>query len=287
MVSRKLTWSFFLVALLLFLPASIVGREAQGPPGLTTFEGWSRRCSLATLKGTYGYIEQGTIVAAFPGFPPPPLLLATSGALTYDGKGHLSGAGTTSLNGLIFPDTFAGTYTVNPDCTYSTQFTTSIGMVLHEAGTITGPGGAREIHSIDADAGMVASATDREAPREGCSLATFKGTYALFGQGTITGEIPGLPPPPFPVVHSGIFIADGAGNFSGLETTSIDGVIVPGTFTGTYTVNPDCTESAVITTSLGLVVHEAGTITGTDANQEIHKIVTDAGWVFADTAKKQ
>lgn len=39
-------------------------------------------------------------------------------------------------------------------------------------------------------------------------------------------------------------------------------------------------------TSLGLVLHEAGTISGEGTFQEIHNIITNRGWVFADLAKK-
>ena len=120
-----------------------------------------------------------------------------------------------------------------------------------------------------------------------CSLATMQGSYALFGQGTITGSLTGFRPPPFPTNHSGIVIFDGAGNFSGSEVASVGGSIVPATFTGTYIVNPDCTASAELTNSLGLTIHEVGTISGNGAFQEVHLIVTDAGWVFNETLKKQ
>jgi hypothetical protein len=120
-----------------------------------------------------------------------------------------------------------------------------------------------------------------------CSLATVQGSYALFGQGTITGPLSGFPPPPFPTNHAGIVTFDGAGNFSGSETASVDGLIVPATFTGTYTVNPDCTVTAELTNSLGLTIHESGTISGSGAFQEVHLIVTDAGWVFDETLKRR
>ncbi len=126
-----------------------------------------------------------------------------------------------------------------------------------------------------------------EASTGPCSLATLRGNYSLFGQGTITARLPGLPPPPFPTNHSGMVIFDGAGNFSGSEVASVNGMAAPFTFTGTYTVNPDCTASAEITNSAGLVVHESGMITGIGIFQEIHLIVTDPGWVFDETVRKQ
>jgi hypothetical protein len=64
----------------------------------------------------------------------------------------------------------------------------------------------------------------------------------------------------------------------------------PTTFTIEYAVNPDCTASFTITDSMGPVTmtfHEAGIITGWGRTQEVHNIITDEGWVFADMAKKQ
>lgn len=65
-------------------------------------------------------------------------------------------------------------------------------------------------------------------------------------------------------------------------------MIVPGvTFTGTYTVESDCTTIAVITNSLGQVAHESGAISGNAEFREVHLIATDPGWFFNDAAKKQ
>jgi hypothetical protein len=73
-----------------------------------------------------------------------------------------------------------------------------------------------------------------------------------------------------------------------------DGMAAPTTFTGTYTVNPDCTVShtinGTITTPFGpltTLIHETGTITGLGDSQEVGLIMTDAGYAFVDTAKKQ
>jgi hypothetical protein len=45
----------------------------------------------------------------------------------FDGHGHEFGSGTTSINGFSFPDTFTGTYHVNPDCTGSASNTFASG----------------------------------------------------------------------------------------------------------------------------------------------------------------
>jgi hypothetical protein len=46
---------------------------------------------------------------------------------------------------------------------------------------------------------------------------------------------------------SKLFKLDGRGNFSGTSTESVNGAIDRPTFTGTYTVKPDCTGSALLT----------------------------------------
>jgi hypothetical protein len=149
-----------------------------------------------------------------------------------------------------------------------------LGVALAFFGKATGTFNPGLVRTVEAAQGM-------------CSLATVQGSYALYGQGTITGSLPGFPPPPILTNHSGIVTFDGVGNFSGSEMASLNGLIGPATFTGTYTVNPNCTVTAELTNSLGLTVHEWGTISGSGALQEVHLIVTDAGWVFDETLKKK
>lgn len=288
MVARRLVWSVVLIALVVFLRASVVEVRAQDPvPGVTMGDTSSGGCSLATLLGTYGFFEQGTYVGQIGPFPPGPFPVAIVGSVTYDGTGNLSGAYTGNFGGFILSAPFKGTYTVSPDCTYSDEFAPGPGLLLHTAGTISGRGMFQEIHYIGTDTGIVMSGTSKKAQVR-CSLETLKGKYALFGQGTVIGQLPNLPAPPFPVSRNGDITFDGAGNFSGELTASVKGVIVPGvTFTGTYTVDSDCTTSAVITNSLGQVAHEAGGISGNAEFREVHLIVTDPGWFFSDAAKKQ
>ena len=244
----------------------------------------STACSLATLKGTYGDFEQGTILAQFPGFPAPPYPVVASGVVTYDGAGNVSATYTASFGGVILPGTATGTYAVNPDCTYSDVITEPGGPGGHHVGTITGEGMFQEVHLMYTDPWLVASATLRKAPAGGCSQESLKGTYTIFGQGLST--LPGLPPL-LPGVHVGIFTADGRGNFAGEETVTIAGQTgPPDTYTAKYIVNSDCSMSVAVTTNLG-VFNEVGTITGVGRFQEYHGIFVEPGWVFAETGEKQ
>jgi len=265
MFMSKLGWWLPFLVLLLF--------------GVTAVNGWAAECSLETLKGGYGLDERGTIVALSP-----PLPFVTSGIIFYDGNGKLSGNETTSLGGGPMPGTFTGTYTVNSDCTYSDSVVVSpSGTLLNHEGTIAGDGISREVHVIETDPGVVSVATIKKTPVGRCSLATLKGTYALFGNGEIL--VPNTPP--ILVAQAGIVTFDGAGSFSGEDTASTGGSVTPAAnFTGTYSVQPDCRASAVIHSIVGDILEE-GVITGEGEFKGFHGIFTSLGWAFAQTLKRQ
>jgi hypothetical protein len=86
------------------------------------------------------------------------------------------------------------------------------------------------------DAGIVPKA---QAATPICSLATLDDSYGY----TATGTIPGLGD----LAAVGILTSDGAGQVSGADTVAASiGVIEQRTFTGTYTVNADCTGSLTL-----------------------------------------
>jgi hypothetical protein len=280
MVPRKPTWSLLLVALLLSLPGFVVqafGQEpgAKGSP-----------CSQATLVGTYSGSLEGTIIAQLPGFPPPPLPYAESTMHIYDGAGHFSGEVTPSLNGVILPSTFTGTYTVTPDCTYSGELKTASGVVIRDVGIISGNGAFREIQEIWSLPVGVVSGTLKQAPPEGCSLASLKGTYGFLEHGTNTVQLPGFPPPPVPFVGEGTITYDGNGNASLNFTTNIDGQTISSPATGTYTVSHACKYTDQLTSSSGLAFTDTGTITGVGRFQEVHYVNSGGGFVSVGTVKK-
>jgi len=67
--------------------------------------------------------------------------------------------------------------------------------------------------------------------------ATLHGTYSVSGGGTVVGL--------GPLTSVGEVTYDGKGNSNAVYTASLNGKIVPVTVPGTYTVNPDCTATAV------------------------------------------
>lgn len=103
-------------------------------------------CSNASLKGSYGFVLNGTIVGVGP--------LAIVGLAKFDGAGNWSRNETAVVNGHVLPpESIAGTYTVNADCTGST----SDSQGHHSQFVIVGRG--KEMFSIGTDPGAVNTIT--------------------------------------------------------------------------------------------------------------------------------
>ncbi len=252
-------------ALLLFTIAAAVCAQAQG------------NCSLATLNGSYGFFGQGTVVTE------PPMRLVTSGIIKYDGNGNLSGESMNNVEGWgAVGDTLVGTYTVSPDCIVTGEHTSPSGETLHFVGTISNAGTSQEIHFVLTDPGFVALGTSRKMPPGGCSLATLRGPYALFGEGVVTASTP-----PALIAHAGVVTYDGMGAFAGSDTITLNGSTLSDTFAGTYAVTADCTISVEINSTIVGVVHEFGRITGEGKSREVHLIISDPGFMFLETTKQQ
>ena len=102
-------------------------------------------CTLASAKGSYGFVESGTIIGLGP--------YVSSGLFTSDGQGGAKGVFAENAAGAVtFGITFAGTYTVNPDCTGSLTFTDNRGRTAHRAAAIVQDG--KEIDYIFSDRGI-------------------------------------------------------------------------------------------------------------------------------------
>jgi hypothetical protein len=109
------------------------------------------------------------------------------------------------------------------------------------------------------------------AKNRGCDLQSVFGTYGVSGGGTVgVGTAT-----PVQDTEVGLLTADGNGNVSGSVTFSANGTLLAATYTGTYTVNSDCTASASINDSLGEHLHETGVVL--KDGSEIRFIGTDPG----------
>ena len=152
------------------------------------------RCSVATLKGSYGLVEQGTAVVDIGISIPVPFptanvaivrydgagncsvadlkgdyLLASQGVvgppdarqpvagvglITYNGRGNFYGNGTVNLDGTPLQNPFTGTYIVNANCSVSGEVLDAIG-TAHLTGVLVGQGANQEVRFLITDPGTV------------------------------------------------------------------------------------------------------------------------------------
>jgi hypothetical protein len=81
---------------------------------------------------------------------------------------------------------------------------------------------------------VLSMAGTAQAADSACSLARAAGTYGFTDSGTVVGI--------GPRTAVGTFTLDAAGNLlNGVATSSLNGIIADETFSGTYTVNANCT----------------------------------------------
>jgi hypothetical protein len=126
-------------------------------------------------------------------------------------------------------------------------------------------------------AGLMALAPSLASAQQECSASSLKGSYAYGASGF--NIMPGSPAVMTPSNQVGVATFDGAGMLNIMLTAvSAFGVIPPFTpFSGTYTVNPDCT--GLITLKFGSsdaapVSHAAFALGG--SGKTIYAIVVDA-----------
>lgn len=112
---------------------------------------------------------------------------------------------------------------------------------------------------------------------ERCSNATLNGTYADQDTGTIVGV------GPFAGVNVDSF--DGRGKLTISGVSSVNGSVSPGTSTGTYQVNPDCTGTYTVKDSSGDTFDAFFVIA--DNGNELRIVITDPGTVITCIARKQ
>ena len=114
------------IAVLLFVGLLAISSTAAAQTAASDQGGY--RCSNHTLKGSYGFLLDGTLLAA--GIPFRGVVMQT-----YDGKGGITQVDHVIFNGAPPPVEWApgsGTYTVNSDCTGSALLHTFTGDVsLH------------------------------------------------------------------------------------------------------------------------------------------------------------
>jgi hypothetical protein len=111
-----------------------------------------RGCSNATLRGTYSDQDTGTIVGVGP--------FAGVNVDSFDGKGHLTISGISSVNGDVSSGVETGTYHVNSDCTGTYTVRDSFGDTF-DAFFVIGDDG-NELRIVITDPGTVINCIARK-----------------------------------------------------------------------------------------------------------------------------
>ncbi len=111
-------------------------------------------CTNASLSGTYTYAFQALLAPAPQAKTVNPA--AAIGRVTFSGTGTLHDTMTSNSGGGAFSATVDGTYSVNADCTFTSEFGGS-----HQSGLIVR--GGKKIRVINTDPGVVLAFTaDKE-----------------------------------------------------------------------------------------------------------------------------
>ncbi|HKV80227.1 MAG TPA: hypothetical protein VJP02_18910 [Candidatus Sulfotelmatobacter sp.] len=255
-------------------------------------EAWAE-CDNSTIRGAYT-----TAFTALVGGPGDPnigdyLPVARIGALTFTPDpgsrttGTLSGADTISIAGFLKPLNYTGTYEVHSDCTgfaILNAFTsaTDLQLVILDHG--------KQIDWIRADDGLVTAGNFRAQNVE-CGNSIVDGKYAYaydYGLSTAHANVFSGLSAFAPGAASGSLTFRPDGSLSGVDVVSEEGAIRPRVFTGTYSLNSDCTGTMeldeVVAGGGGAALHANVVISA--GGKEIDFLQTDAGTVVAFTLKK-
>jgi hypothetical protein len=117
-----------------------------------------------------------------------------------------------------------------------------------------------------------------------CDATAFTGAYGYTQSGyayDAQGNI-------YFLAAAGRMVADGAGAITGTETLNFDGSVIKRQYTGTYTMNEDCTGSTTLTMAAanqGSPVH--GDIVAVNNSRQVNFVQTDANFVFSGVLTKQ
>jgi hypothetical protein len=258
------------------LSGVILGLAAALGSGSSPHSAYAKEgCNNHSLRGAYGFASDGQ---AFDASGKEVAEIAAAGRIVFDGRGGLTGRETESFSGVISDIPFSGSYSVQPDCTGTAIIhngqTAHLKLMLVEGG--------QEVNFIDQDPGVVAVGQISQQQLGRCTNASLKGVYNFAISGSFY-----VPPGGEEQGDAAVFGRidfDGRGHDTESASASFNGFQQDSPQTAIYTVNPDCTGSAISTHATGqqdfvnFVLVEGGT--------EIKVILTNPGAVFAGSVDK-
>lgn len=234
------------MAMLMFAAIMVGVPAAQATP-----------CSTASVKGVYGI---STVGVGLNGSGQP---ASSIYQITADGMGNVTGLATKSIDGTIVTFTFTGTYTVAANCTGTATFTNQNNQVEHDTFVLNNANKGAFLIQTDT-VHVQSSFAVAQGTITSCVDATAAHTYSM--------QLSGLDPGTGQVAYEGQLIlkektvgTTETDTITGTVTVSLNGTITSAVpVTGTYSINSNCTGSAVITPmgmstmNLNLVIVNAG-----------------------------
>jgi hypothetical protein len=245
-----------------------------------------QHCSVATLKGRYGFAVQGSTDAAS-GLPPAlqgPF--AAVGTTEYDAAGQVTiAARSASFNGIARQvPAETGRYSVDGNCVVTAQYPSGVTTrnVLIDGGRAmfamqTNPG-----TTIGGLSQRTARADDVDGRRRRCTLDDLAGRYGFLAEG-----VAGPPTLPLtaaaPLVGNGVVQLQRDGSFSATALRSVGGMqdAQPLALAGRFSVDADCAVSMHFDAGFNFV----GTVV--DGGREILFVETDPGTSLTVKARRQ
>jgi len=218
-------------------------------------------CNQNTVNGTYATSAIGPLGGGY----------GTAIFLDTRNAGSFSGVGAENFNGTPNPNvTDSGTYTVNANCTFTLTATDSNGYTVHFSGNIFGNGD--EMVGISTDAGLAYQLTSYRLKTTQCTEASAKGSFVVEVQWPIT--------PYGPAIETAQETVSSKGAESGSDVINFNsGTIESNSFSGTLSMNSDCTFTTTIDVSGGPTLHFFGVGgIGQDGVASL-MIDVDGGWV--------
>jgi len=224
-------------------------------------------CSNASLRGTYGFLHDGTDSNGTPA-------TAAVSQLTFDSTtGTFTGETTASHDGVIATEPLTGTYIVASNCT----------------GTGT-PAGGSPFSIVVTSTGFLAVhpfsegfAVKQAFPT--CTNAGVKGSYGFETTGVYLAGAPAIGSVAFIGELMLTVNASGEGVISGHIVGAEDSTALPEEpVTGSYTVDKDCRGIATITPKVHPEMHFSFVVV--DCGKELLAIETDADTVVSGTLQR-
>ena len=210
-------------------------------------------CGVSAFSGPYTYSISGWLTSTGVNIP-----YADAGRIVADGNGNFTGKSTfatylaTTGAAAAIRRTLSGSYTVNAGCQGTVAVKDNLGNTGTLALTLVNDG--QQALFINTTPGTVVTGHLYRGQNT-CSSSNLSGSYvySVNGAGVATDVF-------IPVAYSGFASANGSGSLSGSDyIANVDlngaatgnGVVLPRTYTASYSINSDCSGSEVVKDSLG------------------------------------